>query len=226
MFREIMKIWREQAFFVRIVDEFLFMLDRSEEMLSFAVESLSKHSEKDDVQENIYNKDQSINLKERDIRKQVILHLSANPGCNISACLALFSIIKDAERVGDYIKNLFELKNLLGDLPNDQDLFKKLFEENGSELKTLFKDVAASFKNSDKELATKAVKNGRNISRKCEELIVEAIETGSSNREAVVVSLGARYMKRIALHLANISSSVINPITEIDYIKVESSDEE
>ncbi|MFC1552301.1 PhoU domain-containing protein [Candidatus Latescibacterota bacterium] len=224
MFREIMKIWREQAFFVRIVDEFLFMLDRSEEMLSFAFESLSKHSEKDDIQENIYNKDQSINLKERDIRKQVILHLSANPSCNISACLALFSIIKDAERIGDYIKNLFELKSLLGDLPSDQDLFKKLFEENGSQLKALFKTVATAFKDSDKELATQAVTSGREISQKCEELIVTAIETGSSNREAVVVSLGARYMKRIALHLANIATSVVNPITELDYFDEESSD--
>ena len=224
MFKEIMKIWREQAFFTRIVDEYLFMLERSEEMLSFAFESLSKHSEKDDIQKNIYNKDQSINLKERDIRRQILIHLSANPSCNISACLALFSIIKDAERVGDYIKNLFELKSLLGDLPSDQDLFKKLFEENGSELLALFKTVATSFKNSDKELATNAVTTGRNISKKCEEIIIEAIEKGSSNREAVVVSLGARYMKRIALHLANISSSVINPLTELDYIIEESSD--
>jgi len=219
-----MKIWREQAFFARIVDEFLFMLDRSEEMLSFAFESLYKHSEKDDVQKNIYKKDQSINLKERDIRKQVLFHLSANPSCNISACLALFSITKDAERIGDFIKNLFELNNLLGDAPSNHPLYEKLFKDNGSQLMGLFKKVEDAFKNSDNDLATEAVMSAREISKRCEEIIKEAVESDISNREAVVVSLGARYMKRIALHLANISSSVINPLTELDYITEESSD--
>ena len=115
MFRQLMKIWSEQAFSSRIVEEFLFMLDSSEEMLSYAFKTLTKKGEAKGFQKKIYKKDQSINLKEQDIRKQVLVHLSTNPGCNLSACLALISITKDAERLGDYIKNLFELDKLLKD---------------------------------------------------------------------------------------------------------------
>lgn len=222
MFRKLMKIWSGQAFSSRIVEEFLFMLDSSEEMLSYAFKTLTKKGEAKEIQKNIYKKDQSINLKERDIRKQVLIHLSTNPGCNLSACLALISISKDAERLGDYIKNLVELDKLLKDSNiSDRKLFKKLFQENGIELLALFKKVSFAFKNSDKDLARKAVNTGRNISKRCEEIIEEVVESDYTNREAVVLCLGARYMKRIALHLSNIASSVINPLSELDYISEE-----
>ena len=35
----------------------------------------------------------------------------------------------------------------------------------------------------------------------------------------VVLTLGARYLKRIALHLSNIASSIFLPMPEMDYIK-------
>ncbi len=218
MFREIMKIWRERSFLTKVVDEFLFMLSRSEEMFKYALKSFSTPMANADVQENIYFKDQSINETEKDIRKQILLHLSTNTNGDISACLALFSVIKDAERLGDYVKNLFELKNLLGDSPVDCDQFKQLFTEIGGELIRLFKTVSSAFQDSDQELAEKAVASGRKISESCENLIAESIEASSSYREAVVVSLGARYMKRIALHLVNIASSVVNPLTDLDFI--------
>lgn len=219
MFRELMKIWSEQAFSSRIVNEFLFMLDSSEEMLSYTFRTLTKKGKAKGVKKNIYKKDQSINLKERDIRKQILVHLATNPRCNVPACLALMSISKDAERLGDYIKNFIELDNLLKDSKSDRELFKKLFDENGEELLLLFKKCSEAFKNSDKELATVVIKSGHEISKRCEEIIEEVVDSDYSNRQAVVLALGARYMKRIALHLSNIASSVINPLPELDYIK-------
>jgi len=218
MFRELMKIWSEQAFSSRIVKDFLFMLDSSEEMLSFAFKSLIKKGDAKEYQRNIYIKDQSINIKERDIRKQILIHLSTNPNCNLSACLALISISKDAERLGDYVKNLFELQSLLKDSKSNRKLFKKLFDENGKDLLELFEKVTISFKSSDRELASAAITEGREISKRCEEIIEEVIVSDYSNRQAVVLALGARYMKRIALHLSNIASSVVNPLTDLDYV--------
>ena len=194
------------------------MLDSSEEMLSFAFKSLIKKGDAKEYQRNIYIKDQSINIKERDIRKQILIHLSTNPNCNLSACLALISISKDAERLGDYVKNLFELQSLLKDSKSNRKLFKKLFDENGKDLLELFEKVTISFKSSDRELASAAITEGREISKRCEEIIEEVIVSDYSNRQAVVLALGARYMKRIALHLSNIASSVVNPLTDLDYV--------
>jgi phosphate uptake regulator len=193
------------------------MLKSSEEMLSYTLSTMTKKGNTADIQENIYNRDQSINLKERDIRKQVLVRLATNPGCNLTACLALISISKDAERLGDYIKNFIELKALFKDSKSDRHLFRKLFEDTGKELLELFKLVEIAFEKSDRELANRAIRQGRELSKRCEEIIDEVIETDYTNRQAVVIALGARYMKRIALHLANIASSIVNPLPDVDY---------
>ena len=193
------------------------MLKNTEEMMSYTFESLAKKGKVKKAQENIYNKDKYINILERDIRKRILIHMSANPKSNITACLLLICISKDAERLGDYIKNLSELPHLLKDAKSDKKLFQKLFNETGSELLKLIQMSTDSFKNSDKILASKAIELGHEIAQKCEDIIEEVVESDFKNRQVVVLALGARYMKRISLHLSNISSSVVNPLPEIDF---------
>ena len=176
-----------------------------------------KKSKTKHIQENIYNKDKSINLKERDIRKQILVHLATNPVCDLSACLALISISKDAERLGDYIKNFIELIEIARDSKSDRHLFRKLFEENGERLLILFRLVSEAFRNSDTDSALEAVREGREISHHCEEIIDEVLVSDYSSRQAVIIALGSRYMKRIALHLSNIASSLVNPLHEVGY---------
>jgi phosphate uptake regulator len=219
VFKEMMRAWSEHSFSSKIIKDFIYMLDSSEEMLDSAFKTLTDPSVTIDIENNIYRKDQSINFKERDIRKQILVHLSTNPSSNISAYLALISISKDAERLGDYIKNLFELKGYLSDTSDyNSQIFVKLFEEDGMRLKGLFKKVSVAFRNSDRVLAMEAVRVGREIGKKCEATIQATLKSDYSVREAVVLALGARYMKRIALHLANIASSIANPMADIDYI--------
>ncbi|MFC1694042.1 PhoU domain-containing protein [Candidatus Latescibacterota bacterium] len=217
MFKQLMKAWSEHKFTSEIVEEFLTMIDKSEEMLCYTFKILTKNGKGKKFEEKIYLKDQSINITERKIRKQVLIHIKTNPDCNLSACLALISITKDAERLGDYVKNFFELKSLLKDSNYDPELFKKLFDQIGNKLLELFKTVAVSFKNSDKDLAFEAMNKSHEISVKCEEIIEEIVESDYTKREAVVLALGARFIKRIACHLSNIASSIVNPISDIDF---------
>jgi hypothetical protein len=46
-------------------------------------------------------------------------------------------------------------------------------------------------------------------------------ESKYSPKQAVVIALGAWYIKRIAVHLTNIVSSVINPLPELDFVHVD-----
>ena len=144
--------------------------------------------------------------------------MTTSPGGNLSACLALISITKDAERLGDYVKNLFELNKLTKDFEDVQKLFKSLFEVIGNEVIELFKTVNTAFKNSDTELALESAAKARDISKRCENIIAELVESDYSAAQTVVLILGARYLKRIALHLSNIASSIFLPMPEMDYI--------
>ena len=194
------------------------MLDNSREMLEYALETLTEKGKAKGGKKNIYLKDQAINLTERDIRKKILLHLATNPQCNLPACLMLISLAKDAERLGDYVKNIFDLKKkVLHNKKDDSDLFQRLFEERGHELIELFIKASDSFKNSDRELALEVMDDGYRIAEKCEDIISEIAESDKPAREVVVLALGSRYMKRIASHLSNIASSIVNPLTEIDY---------
>lgn len=218
MFNELKRIWNEKAFTSRIVEEFSFMIDSSEEMLSFALQVLTDNVKDDKFESKIYFKDQKINITEREIRKRILIHLTTSPGGNLPACLALMSITKDAERLGDYVKNLFELNRLAKDFENVRKLFKSHFEDIGDEVIVLFNTVNTSFKNSDAELALEAAAKARDISKRCESIIAKLVESDYSAAQAVVLTLGARYLKRIALHLANIASSIFLPLPEMNYI--------
>ncbi len=218
MFRELKRIWAEKAFTSRIVEEFSFMLDSSEEMLSYALHVLTDKRKGSKFEKQIYFNDQKINITEQEIRKRILIHLTTSPGGNLSACLALISITKDAERLGDYVKNLFELNKLTKDFEDVQKLFKSLFEVIGNEVIELFKTVNTAFKNSDTELALESAAKARDISKRCENIIAELVESDYSAAQTVVLTLGARYLKRIALHLSNIASSIFLPMPEMDYI--------
>jgi len=225
MFKQLLKVWSEQVYTQQLVNEFMTMLANSEKMLTYAFKVLTQESSGKKFDKKIYKKDQKINLTEQDIRKRILIHLSTNPHCNLPACLSLISVVKDAERLGDYVKNLFELNKLLNDSKKDGELFKKLFEINASELIVLFEKVSTAFKNSDKDIASEAIQLGHKIAKRCEDIIEEVVKSDYDARQAVVVALGARYIKRISVHLTNIVSSVTNPLPELDFIIMDTSDQ-
>ncbi|MHB9028825.1 MAG: phosphate signaling complex PhoU family protein [Candidatus Latescibacterota bacterium] len=218
MIIDLIRTWKQQAFSSQIVEEFVSMLESSEEMLSYAFRVLLQEIPADEYAENIYKKDQSINFRERDIRKRILIHLSTEQKCNLSACLALISVSKDAERLGDYVKNIFELQKLLGDSICDRELFTMLFNQTGREILGLFRKTAEAFRDSNRDLAAEVVNSGRDLGRRCEDIIEKVADSDYTARQAVVLALGARYLKRVALHLSNIASSVVNPLPEMDYL--------
>ena len=57
---------------------------------------------------------------------------------------------------------------------------------------------------------------------RCEEIINEIIESDYTTKQAVALAFAARFIKRIALHLSNIASSVVNPLPEMDFIEAKS----
>jgi phosphate transport system protein len=218
MIVDLIRIWNQKSFTAKTVDEFVSMLDSSEEMLSYTFRVLLGEIPANESTENIYRKDQSINFRERDIRKRILVHLTASPGGNLPACLALISVSKDAERLGDYVKNFFELRKLLKGSERDHELFTSLFDRLGKEVLGLFRETAKAFRNSDRDLAIQVVHSGRDLGKRCEDVIEKVADSDYQARQAVVIALGARYLKRIALHLSNIASSVINPMPELDYL--------
>ena len=173
--------------------------------------------------DSVYETDKRINHLQRKIRKQLVEHLSMAPGSDVPISLVLMSITKDAERLGDYCKNLLEVAEAMerpvGEGKRGQEVCA-LLDDVGS----LFEPIAASTVNSDREAAEEAVGRGRELASRCDALIDDLLSDELPTREAVLVTLTARYLKRIALHLTNIASSVVMPLHRLDYYDEEGAD--
>jgi phosphate transport system protein len=216
MFANLSSFWKGEAFLARALREFKEMLERAETMYRLVRERMLGKAQESGLGEEIYSIDQSINDAQRDIRKRIIEHLALRPTVDVNACLLLMSVVKDAERLGDYAKNLHEAVELL-ERPLDIQVFRRYFGDLDREIQDLFKLANEAFVESDETKAQMVWGYENKISKWCDNVVVELARSDLSVNEAVCFTLIARYFKRFSAHLANIATSVVLPLSELDY---------
>ncbi len=202
----------------RAFSSFAEMLDHAEWMFIRANEVLNRTVPADEVAEAVYRRDQSINELLKSIRRKIVRHLTINPGTDVAAGLALMSVAKDAERIGDYCKNLLEVGRFYTEdfnLPR----YHEPLEVVRKEVERLFGHVRQAWRDSDAAEAGRAIEQADAARGRCDEIIEGLL--GDRERikmhEAVAYSLLARHYKRVAAHLANISTAVMGRIEELDF---------
>lgn len=203
----------DQAF-----SEFSEMLDHAAWMFVRANEVLRRTAPAEDVQESIYRRDRSINDLLRSIRRKIVRHLTVSPGADAAAGLALMSVAKDAERIGDYCKNVFEVGRFYREDFNVPRYHEPL-EALRVEVEELFGAVGAAFSHSEPSEAKAAITAADAIRDRCDE-IIEALlgdDASMETHEAVAYSLLTRHYKRVAAHLANIATAVFGRIEDLDF---------
>ena len=170
----------------------------------------------DGLEDKIYSIDKKINLFEKDIRKRIVSHLSIQPGIDLPMSLLMMSVVKDAERLGDYAKNIYQVRRVINK-PIDKSVFFKYFNEIDKKIVQMFDDTKKAFIDSDKEKARAIWKMERYVVKKCDAIIEDVAKSSLDVDQAVAFVLIARYFKRTAAHLTNIATSVILPISELDF---------
>ena len=109
MFKQLVAALKSGEVLDQAFSEFTEMLDHAHWMFVRANEVLRRQADAADVKESLYRRDKSVNELVRSIRRKIVRHLTINPSRDVAACLALMSVAKDAERIGDYCKNVFEV---------------------------------------------------------------------------------------------------------------------
>lgn len=170
--------------------------------------------------DSVYETDRRINHLQRKVRKQLVEHLIVAPGSDVPISLVLMSITKDAERVGDICKNLLEVAEAMKTPVGEGPYGNRVKDLLGS-AEQLFEPTVEAILNSDKKLASDAAEKGRDLAKKCDAMISDLIEDDLPCRDSVLLTLLARYTKRVSLHLTNIASSVVMPLHRLDYFDEE-----
>lgn len=216
MFSNLSGFWKGGAFMTKVLGEFKEMLERTEHMYTLVQSRLLDSGCESDIDEKIRQIDKGVNAAQKDIRKRIIEHLSLQPAVDVNACLLLMSVVKDAERLGDYAKNLCEVTELL-DAPIDATIFGRYFDSLGDDILTLFKLTREAFVDSDDTKAEMAWGYENKIAKWCDNVVRELAHSDLSVNEAVCFALVARHFKRIVAHLVNIATSVVLPLSDLDY---------
>ena len=217
MFRELISIFRADNPLGRMGDNFAKMLNLTRDQTIRAGEIFFSKPPSPEERTQIYKQDVKVNKLERKIRKQVIAHLSiAGNSADVPYSLLLMSLVKDVERIGDYAKNLAETLDVSGAMLPDDDTVAEL-REIRTGIEGTFEAVAEVFAQSDEEEAVALIRQGRDMSHRCDALINRIAKGDYDAATTVAVTLGTRFYKRIGAHLLNILSGVVMPLHKLDY---------
>jgi phosphate transport system protein len=216
--KALINAWRSRGVMHHMYDELMEMLKAGEHMFGLVGKVLFEGVNPDEVANELYSTDIRINKTERKIRRQIVEHLAIHPGGDVPACLVLMSIVKDAERIGDYCKNLFEVRSKLGKGLSGDD-FDIGFDKVHAAILDTFAKTQESLVDGDEDIAKLVTDIAKDIAHDLDDRVAAVAEATDVNvKVAVCRALSLRYMKRVHAHLCNIASSVVQPVHKIDYL--------
>ena len=218
MFKQLFSAFKSGEVLDRAFSQLDEMLDHAQWMFIRANEVLHRKTAAEEVKESLYSRDKSINELLRSIRRKIVRHLTVNPGSEVAASLVLMSVAKDAERIGDYCKNVFEVGQCYKD-DYHVSRYHDPLEDACTRVVGLFDTVRRGFRESDTGLAKAALKTADKIGDDCDRVIEQLLgdEQSISTHEAVAYSLLARHYKRVSSHLANVATAVLGKVDGLDF---------
>lgn len=219
MWRTFIKYFNQDNLYTQALRECHKMLDLDLEMFKSAMETL-RRKDTAETTIDIYATDKKINEFERDVRRKVLSHLAVSGAGKLSSGLALVSIVIDIERIGDYSKNIFDLSKAHPDRLHGGSLEQDLVDIEQT-VDRLFTATVQAFKTNDVEAARKVMSSYKEtLSAQCDrlvDLIIGGKAPDLAPNQAATLALYIRYLKRIAAHSRNITTSIVNPFHRIGY---------
>lgn len=170
-----------------------------------------------EIRTELYRIDIQVNRLERRVRKHLVAHLSlVGNQQDVPYGLALMSLVKDVERLGDYAKNLAEVTDLHPDPLPDDEITQELREIRNA-VESSFAESMKVFPNFDHERAQQLILQGRNITKRCDSLLSRIAHSSYDAKTTTATVLGSRYYKRIAAHVLNVLSAIVMPLHKLDF---------
>ena len=207
MFKEIVEANRRTSLIVDAFEEVTCMVERAERMFDAACTALMSNEQRD---VDISAEDRAINEGERMIRRLVTQHLTVNPTQDLPASLALFSIVHDVERIGDYAKSLSELCQWQSDTDGNN-----AGRQLHTKIAPLFGQLLQALRDEDVDSARQVMRTHEEVKIESDAFVTNAFQDENSNRHTLIQVMAVRFLRRISAHLSNVASSVVNPLDRI-----------
>ena len=206
MFKEIIHAFRHRNVVAELIEKMQQMLDAGRWMFDQATDALLRRADWQEIRDPLYERDREINRIEQQVREQIVTHLSVNQPVDLAPCLAVMSVVKDAERIGDYCKNIFEVAKFhQREFTHPE--YSVTLEDIREKVLPLFDEAHKAFVEADADLAYQILDTASTARGRCDVIIRQLLSVHEqlAPDEAVAYVLLARFYKRVAAHLANIA---------------------
>lgn len=216
-FGSILDLFRSDNWSNDLVEKISKMLELSEAMFAYTTGVVVEGKDDTDRQTLLYDRDIRINKLERKIRRRVVSRLSAQTSqAEVPSALIFMNVVKDGERMGDYVKNIHEVRAMMPE-PADFGLYQEHLAGFTATIAELFGLVRRAFAESDEELAGQVIKRAKAEGKAHEEAIRQITGSDMGTCNAVCLVLLLRFYKRVVSHMSNIATTVVMPVDMIDF---------
>ena len=190
------------------------MVHRVRDVYDAAMEAVFGGGKSKDTKRTVKSTDRSINEEQRRVRRALMLHAAVET-VDLPQVLGYMSVVKDAERAGDYAKNLYDLAKYGANFEEAED--RAELERYRDAVGSLIDEVAEVFAHRDTERAAALIDRADGFLDEYDDHVRAAYDSPGPASDAVARALYYRYLKRLTAHLMNVLTSLVMPIDRLDY---------
>ena len=214
MFDWINRIQSSASAAQEILEYFEQMLEDDRHIFDLAANALVAGTDTDAIKEEIWATDKRVNRNERRIRRRLVTHGATHGRGAFASDLVMMSLVKDAERIGDQCKNIFDLAAMSRELPPG--VKDELTELKDSTSRFLVR--ARNIYRSENEADARAfLAESEAAAKRCDRRSIEMVMSDDGHRGNAAAALAYRYFKRVIAHTTNVITSVVMPLDRLDY---------
>ncbi len=169
----------------------------------------------DAVRGDLLATDGRIDALEQSIRRQILVHGSVHGAVHLPELMVLMSVAKDAERIGDYAKNLFAISPHHTVPPGTR--HHEQLQSLRRATSQLLADAPGVYEGQDRARAEAFIATAQTSIDECEQRIEAVFQAETSSGLDAACMLAYRHIRRVAGHVQNIVSAVVNPVDMIDF---------
>ena len=219
LFKDIVKLWNSDDLLSQAWDESYDMMVLSNEIFTKAIKYLRENEDIDAIRA-LKKRDIEINLFQKEVRRKVVTHYAVSQNVDdLPNGLVLLNMVVDVERVGDYTKNILDLALNYPDTMIAEQFSDELAEVE-NEVVSRFSKTIEAINSQDEEVARALMSTYKDVVAVSDKIVNGCISgeiMQGSESKSVTLALYARYLKRIAAHLKNISTILVNPFEAVGY---------
>lgn len=201
------------------------MLGDTRHSFDLATNALLAGADPTAVGPDIHATDKRINATEREIRRELVVHVSVHQAAaDIPMILAYMAVAKDIERIGDYAKNIWDLAHQGTDLSGAEDL--EMLDSYRERISLLIAQTTQTFLDRATEEARAYLAEADLLLNEYDQRISDCVASLKPSDYAVPRALYFRYLKRITAHLMNVLTALTMPIDRLAYFDEDPQDRE